>query len=111
MQVRRIAVIVLARLAPEIIHWHAISTLIVVGNGVQRLVQIAHEVNDVAERLGSLRSVPILVLQNSELVLDGLRDATLFPAEIAERRALGSARNVDVMPRPVFRRAANIVRP
>src|SRR5580704_5308453 len=103
--------IVLMRASPEVFYGHAISTFICVGGGVQRLVQISNEMNDVAQRLRAPRPICLRILQNSHLLADRPRHASFLSAILLQRSALRTSRYVDVVPRSVFSFSAHVVCP
>src|SRR5882762_1070587 len=55
----------------EVFDGDAISPAVAVGRAVQRLVQVAHEVNDKSQGGGALCSRSVLISQNGKLVDDG----------------------------------------
>jgi len=55
---------------------HAISALVIVARGVQRLVQVAYKVDEEAQSVRLFLGIDSWRTQDSELVSDGLCDAT-----------------------------------
>ena len=78
--------IVLARHAAQIANRDATAALVVVAAGVQRHVQIANEMDHVARGIGAFLRVGVGVLQNGQLIGDGLGDAARISTKVGERR-------------------------
>src|SRR6478609_7794687 len=97
--------------SPQVFYRHAISAFIGVGDGMQRLVQISNEMDDVSQRLRLLCRIGILVFQNGQLLADRFRNASFFSAKRLERSALRSSRYIDVMPGAVLPLSPHVVRP
>ena len=57
MKIRSEAVCMFARLATEKFQRDAVAAFVVVGRGVERLMKVADEMNDVAEGFGALGRV------------------------------------------------------
>src|ERR1700759_4660498 len=113
MKVRREAVIVFARLAAEKFKWNTVAAFVVVRRGVQRLMKIADEMNDVAKGFGAFRGLGGFIFENLDLCGEGFVDAT-FLAAIRSKVAVAAriaARYVDVMPRAVVALRADVIRP
>src|SRR5208282_6565086 len=94
--------IVFMRAAPEVFYRHAISAFIGVRNRMQRLVQISHEMDHIAQCVCALCRIGILIFQNGELLANRLRHASFLSAKWLKRSALRAARYINVVPRSVL---------
>src|SRR5438094_4450388 len=85
-------------LMAKILHRHAISAVVCIGDGVQRLMHVADKVDEVTDRFGALQRIGGLILQNGALLFDGARHASFGAAELRQIALVFAARNIDVMP-------------
>ena len=69
----------LLRPAPEITYRNTVTPFVVVRGGVQGHVEVANKVNDVAQGIGALVRVGVLVFQNRKLLCNSLCDAAASP--------------------------------
>ena len=92
---------------------YAVATAVIVGDGVHRLVQIADEMYDEAEGVGSSLSGRVRILKDAKLRGEGGCEAAVDGRAIAsEAAAARAARNVDEMPRGgIGPEATDVVRP
>src|ERR1700730_7907012 len=98
MEIRCVGVIPGVRISPEVFHRNAISAAVAVRRTVQGLVQVPHKMNDIAQRCSTLRSGRALILQNGELVRDGLKHAPSRATETLRRAVRRAQGNVDEVP-------------
>src|SRR5258707_5512463 len=68
MEIRNVGVISEVRIPREVFYRNTISATVAVGRAVQRLVQVAHNMNDKSQRRGTLRPGRVLIFQNGELI-------------------------------------------
>ncbi len=94
-------------------NWDAVAALVIVGGGVQGLVQIANEVDQEAQGIGAFLGVCILGPQGRQFLGDGARDAALLWVAVFLHVAHGCPeRDIDVMPWSGFRaQSAHVVWP
>src|SRR5260370_17459637 len=64
------------RLVAEVLHRHAVSAVVGIVDGVQRLMQIADKVDKGTDGFGALQRIGGLVLQDSALLFLGGRPAS-----------------------------------
>src|SRR4029077_16214111 len=74
-------------------------------------MQIANEMDDVAGGVRTLAGISLRIFQDGELLGDGLGDAAGLTAETCEWPTGSAAGDVNIVPRAVFQRVANIVGP
>src|ERR1700739_3932350 len=99
------------RLMVKIFHRYAISAVISVGDGVQRLMHVADKMDKVAYRFGSLQRIGGLVFQDGALLFNRARHASFRAAVFRQVSLVLAPRYVDVMPWAVLALVAHIVRP
>src|SRR5689334_13899471 len=98
MQVRRVGIIVVVRLAAEVLYGDAIAAAVAVGLGVERLVEIADKMNDEAERVGAFDAGLGFVLEDGELLGDRGEDATAGAAEVLRIACFLAERDINEVP-------------
>src|SRR5258708_38936750 len=111
MKIGSVGVIVFAGVAAKVADWDAVAAFIVVRRGMQWHVQIADEMDDVADGVRALVWIGLRIFEYSELFGDSLSDSTGFTAETCEGTPGRPARDVNGMPGAVFQRVADVVRP
>src|SRR5260221_14658394 len=84
MKIGSVGVIVFARVAAKVADRDAVAAFIVVRRGMQWHVQIADEMDDVADGVRALVWIGLRIFEYSELFGDSLRDATGFTAGTCE---------------------------
>ena len=99
------------RLVAKIFHRHAVSAVVGIGDGVQRLVHIAHKVDEITYRFGAFQGIGGLVFQDGTLLFNSARHTSLPTAVSAQIPLMFLPRNVDVVPRTVLALIAHIIRP
>src|SRR2546423_9997106 len=99
-QVRRVGIVSLVRLARKVFYRDTISAAIAVSGCVQRLVQVADEMDDESQRSTPLGRRLVLVFQDRELLGNSLNDATASSAQILHlRQQAYDQRHIDEVPR------------
>src|SRR5260370_359766 len=68
------------RVMAKIFRWHAVSAVVGIIDGVQRLVQISDKMDEVADCFRALRRISGLVFQDGALLLDGARHTAVGAA-------------------------------
>src|ERR1700687_791676 len=99
------------RFMAKIFHRHAVSAVVGIGDGMQRLMQIADKMDEVAYRFGALQGIGGLVFQDGGLLFDCTRHTSLRTAISVQLPLMFPPRNIDVMPGTVLALIAHIVRP
>src|SRR5439155_1402580 len=69
-----------ARFMAKVFHGHAITAVVGVGDGMERLMHIADKVDEVADRFATLGGISGLVFQNGALFFDCARHAAFGAA-------------------------------
>src|SRR5258708_39532900 len=98
MQIGSVGVVVFARVAAKVSDWDAVAAFIVVCRGMQWHMQIADEMDDVADGVRALVWIGLRIFEYSELFGDSLSDATGFSAGTCEGTPGRPTRHVNVMP-------------
>ncbi len=100
--------------AAEVGNGDAVSAAVGVCLRVERLVQVADEMNEEAQGIGALGSGRGLIFQDGELIQDRLGNATVRAAGGRDLAARRPERNIQKMPgggRLALRRGAEIIGP
>src|SRR5258707_4777916 len=111
MKIGSVGVIVFARVAAKVAVRDAVAAFVGVRSGMQWHVQIADEMDNVADGVRAFVWIGLRIFEYGELFYDSLSDATGFAAETCEGTPGRPARDVNVMPGAVFQGVADVVRP
>src|SRR6266852_1765789 len=90
------------RFMAKIFHRHTVSAVVGIGDGMQRLMQIADKMDEVADRFGTLQGIGGLVFQDGALLFDCTRYTSLRTAISVQLPLVLPPRNIDVMPGTVL---------
>src|SRR5260370_8214565 len=95
----------------KIFHRHAVSAVVGIVDGVQRLMQIPYKVNDITDGFSALQRIGGLVLKDSALLFDGARHTSFRAAVLVQLTLVLPSRNLDVMPGTVLALVSDVIAP
>src|SRR5690349_13755891 len=95
----------------KVFHGNAVSAIVAVVDDVQRLMHVADKMDEITDRPAALYRIGRLIFQNGALLYNRLRHASVLAAVFVGRAFMLSARNVDVMPRPIVPLVADVIWP
>src|SRR5216683_296344 len=99
------------RVMAKILHRDAVSAVVGIVDGVQRLMQIPYKVNDVTDGFSALQRIGGLVLKDSALLFDAARHTSFRAAVLVQLTLVLPSRNIDVMPGTVLALVADVIGP
>src|SRR5947208_4647552 len=99
------------RFVMKVFHWDAVSAIVAVVDGVQRLVHVTDKMDEIPDRFRAFYGIRRLIFQNGALLFNRARHAPVRAAVFLDRAFMLSTRNIDVMPRPMVPLGPTIVRP
>jgi hypothetical protein len=102
---------VFLRTPPEIPYGNAVAAPVVIGDSMERHMQIADKRDNITQRVGTLVWVGVFFSQDMQLICNGLRDAPVGARELRQRARRSAKRNVDIVPGTILGVAAYLVGP